>query len=139
MFHLTAKSSPVVSGLCQQCSIGSSRSIPWAVECIFWSAWPLPLMTRGLTGCRVTAESLPLLQLTSHFRHILDVSVGSFRVSCDRSYSKTRGWAVEMPSQGVDLPCWAWDLCTGTAACLWLCLAPCEIAVQDFCREVLKM
>lgn len=73
---------------------------------VFWSAWPLPLITRELPNCRVTAM---LLHLASGFRHILGVSVGSFRVSCNSSFSKTRGWAVEMPFQGNEGACRAGD------------------------------
>lgn len=72
-----------------------------------------------LTNCQGAARELPLLQLTSYFGHMLDVSVGSFRVSCNSSASKTGGWAVEMPFQGNEGTCRAGDgtLCTGNAAC----------------------
>lgn len=65
--------------------------------------------------------SLPLLHLTSNFRHILSVGIGSFRVCLNSSSGKTRGWAVEMPFQVSEGTCHGGDgtLWTGTAACLW--------------------
>lgn len=94
MFH-TAKSSPVVSGLCQQCRMGSSCSIPWAVECIFWSAWPLPLNTHGLTGCWVTVRE-PATS-AAHFRF-------QAHTRCERRLIQSLLW--QLLQQNKRMGCW---------------------------------